>query len=79
MARHLNTLAGMMTGIILGRSCHLPKLAHKAPDETLVESRYKRFGRGVQNDAITAQLYFLPFVEALLTNWAALRAAGDGW
>ena len=73
MARHLNTLAGMVTGIVLGRSCHLPRLAHKAPDETLAESRHKRFSRWVQNDAISAQLYFLPFVEALLTSLAALR------
>ncbi len=73
LARHLNTLAGMVTGIILGRSCHLPRLAHKAPDETLAESRHKRFSRWVQNDAITAQHYFLPFVEALLTSLAALR------
>ena len=53
MARHLNTLAGMVTGIVLGRSCHLPRLAHKAPGETLAESRHKRFSQWVQNDTIT--------------------------
>jgi len=73
LARHLNTLAGMVTGIVLGRSCQLPKLAHKAPDGTLAESRHKRFSRWVQNDAITSQLYFLPFVHALLTSLAAVR------
>ncbi len=73
LARHLNTLAGMVTGIILGRSCHLPKLAHKAPDMTLAESRHKRFSRWLQNDAITAEIYFLPFIQALLTGLAELR------
>lgn len=73
LARHLNTLAGMVTGIVLGKSCQLPKLAHKAPDATLAESRHKRFGRWVQNDAITPQVYFLPFVEALLIGLARVR------
>ena len=73
VARHLNTLAGMVTGIVLGKSCHLPKLAHKAPDATLAESRHKRFSRWVQNDAITAEIYYLPFVQALLLGLAQLR------
>jgi hypothetical protein len=73
VARHLNTLAGMVTGIVLGKSCHLPKLAHKAPDATLAESRHKRFSRWVQNDAITAQVYYLPFVQTLLMGLARLR------
>ena len=71
--RHLNTLAGMVTGIVLGKSCHLPKLAHKAPDATVAESRHKRFSRWVQNDAITAEIYYLPFVQALLVGLAELR------
>jgi len=69
--RHLNTLAGMVTGIVLGKSCHLPKLAHKAPDRTVAESRHKRFSRWVQNDAITAEIYYLPFVQALLVGFVA--------
>jgi Transposase DDE domain len=73
VARHLNTLAGMVTGLVLGKSCHLPKLAHKAPDATLAESRHKRFSRWVQNDAITAEIYYLPFVQALLISLTRLR------
>lgn len=73
LARHLNTLAGMVTGIVLSKSCQLPKLAGKAPDDSLRESRNKRFSRWVQNEAVTAEVYFLPFVQALLVNLAQLR------
>lgn len=73
VARHLNTLAGMVTGIVLGKSCQLPKLAHKAPDATLAESRPKRFSRWVQNDALPAPVYFLPLVQTVLLGLAQLR------
>ena len=73
LARHLDTLAGMVTGIVLGKSCQLPKMAGKAPDETHPESRSKRFSRWVQAESITAEVYFLPFVRALLTNLARVR------
>jgi hypothetical protein len=73
LARHLNTLAGMMTGIVLGRSCQLPTLASHAPDETLADSRDKRFSRWLHNDTVTAETYFLPFIETMLTNLAQMR------
>src|SRR5512134_44212 len=73
VARHLNTLAGLVTGIVLGRSCQLPTLASKAPDDTLAESRSKRFSRWLQNETITAETYFLPFIQALLTNLSQAR------
>jgi hypothetical protein len=63
----------MVTGIVLGRSCQLPKMAAKAPDGTHPDSRSKRFSRWVQHEAITPEGYYLPFVQALLTNLAALR------
>src|SRR6266542_1935468 len=73
LARHLNTLAGMVTGIVLGKSCQLPILAAKAPDETLAESRGKRFSRWIQNATVTSEVYFLPFIQALLTGLAQAR------
>jgi len=73
LARHLNTLAGMVTGIVLGKSCQLPKLAAKVPDAAKPDSREKRFSRWVQNAALTADLYFLPFVRPLLTALARQR------
>jgi hypothetical protein len=73
VARHMNTLAGMVTGIVLGKSCQLPILAGKAPDDTLVESRSKRFSRWLQNETVTPEFYFLPFIEILVTGLAQLR------
>src|SRR5512135_2110423 len=73
VARHLDTLAGMVTGIVLSKSCQLPKMAAKAPDATHPESRGKRFGRWVKNKGIDAEVYFLPFVRPLVTNLAQQR------
>ena len=70
LARHLNTLAGMATGIVLSKSCQLPKMAAKAADATLPDSRTKRFDRWVQNEDIQVEWYFLPFVRPLLTALA---------
>lgn len=73
LARHLETLAGMVSGIVLGKSCQLPKIASKIPGEVHPDSRVKQMSRWVQNDDITFQLYFLPFVQPLLINLAAAR------
>ena len=72
-AQHLNTLAGMVTGIVLGQSCQLPKMAGHAPDATHPDSRVKRFSRWTQTATVTAEAYFLPFIVLLLTNLARLR------
>jgi hypothetical protein len=42
-ARHLNTLTGMMTGIVQSKRCHFELMAAKAPDQSQVASRIKRF------------------------------------
>lgn len=73
LARHLNVLAGMVTGIVMSKSCQLPKVAAKVPDGAKPDSREKRFSRWVKNEAITAESYFLPFVRQLLTNLAQQR------
>lgn len=73
VARHLNTLAGMVTGIVLSKSCQLPKLASKLPGSVHPDSRVKQMSRWVQNEHITLGLYFLPFVRPLLVNLAAAR------
>jgi hypothetical protein len=73
LARHLATLAGMVTGLVLGKSCQLPKMASKIPGEVHPDSRVKQMSRWVQNDGITFRLYFLPFVQPLLTNLAQVR------
>ncbi|MCB9104281.1 MAG: hypothetical protein H6633_08550 [Anaerolineales bacterium] len=43
-------------------------MARKAPDQTKVESRVKRFRRCVQNEQVNQETYFLPFAEMLLAS-----------
>ncbi len=44
-ARHLNTLAALLSGIVGSKSSQLPHIATKVPDGTKPESRVKRFTR----------------------------------
>jgi hypothetical protein len=67
MARHLTTLAAMISGIIGSRSCQLPAIASKTADSRKVDSRIKRFIRWIKNDNIDYDRYFLPFARALLS------------
>jgi len=71
--RHLNTLAGMITGIVQSNSCHLEKMAGKVPDATQVESRAKRFTRFLKNETIEADVFYMPFISPLV---AALGRSG---
>lgn len=73
LARHLETLAYMISGIIGGKSCQLPKIASQVPGEVHPDSRTKQLSRWVQNENVTFDLYFLPFVQALLERLAAVR------
>ena len=70
-----------MAGIVSSGSCHLEKVARKVPDKSQVESRVKRYSRFVQNRELTAELFFLPFIEALLNALASsgvITVAMDG-
>ena len=73
LARHLETLVFMISGIILSKSCQLPKMADKVPGDVHPDSRTKQLSRWVQNEVITFGLYFLPFVQPLLERLAAVR------
>jgi hypothetical protein len=70
VARHLNTLAALISGIVASKSTQLPHIATKVPDGAKPESRVKRFARWVGNDLITADVYFLPYAEVLLARLA---------
>jgi len=70
LARHLHTLAAMASGIVGSRSTNLPDIASKVPDGTKRESRVKKFHRWIKNERISAQVYFLPYVDALLSSLA---------
>ena len=72
-ARMLTTLAALVSGIVLGKSCQLPTIARKAPDRAKAESRVKRYSRWIQNERIDYEVYYLPFVCELLYRLAAIR------
>src|SRR5216683_8294662 len=69
-ARHLQTLAALISGIVGSKSTQLPHMATKVPDGTKPESRSKRFARWLDNDRILEEMYFLPYAETLLTHLA---------
>jgi hypothetical protein len=66
----LTTLAALISGIVGSHSTQLPKIATQVPNGTKPESRVKRFARWVDNDAITAEVYFIPYAEILLRHLA---------
>jgi len=80
-ARHMNTLAGMISGIVRSGKSQLRAMAKKVPDRSKVESRIKRFSRYLKNENIDAETYFMPFIETLLiglANCGPLVLAMDG-
>jgi hypothetical protein len=70
-ARHLNTLAGMVAGIVQSKRCHYRAIAKKAPDGNKVESRIKKIARYVKNERIDTETYFLPFISYVVAGLAA--------
>lgn len=68
IARHLDTLAALISGIVGSRSTQLPKIAEKVPDGTKETSREKKYARFVRNDKISEETYFFPFARLLLQN-----------
>jgi hypothetical protein len=72
-ARQLTTLAAMVAGIVQARSCQLPAIARKTPDQAKADSRIKRYSRWVQNERIEYAGFYLPFVSELLAHLAAIR------
>ncbi len=73
LARHLTTLVGLVSGIVLSKSCQLPKIASKVAGDVHPDSRTKQFSRWVNNETIIFDLYFLPFIGPLLAKLAATR------
>jgi hypothetical protein len=69
-ARHLQTLAALISGIVGSKSTQLPHIATKVPDGAKPESRVKRFARWIDNDHILEEVYFLPYADLLLRHLA---------
>src|SRR6516225_9771205 len=70
VARHLHTLAMLISGIVGSKSTQLPAIAPKVPDGTKPESLVKRFTRWLDNDNILEEVYFLPYADLLLRHLA---------
>lgn len=70
VARHLNVLAALVSGIVGSRRTNLPEIAKKVPDATKPESRVKRFSRWINNERIDYETYFLPYAQDLLASLA---------
>src|SRR5206468_460844 len=70
VARHLTTLAAMISGIVGSKSTQLPRIATHVPAGQKPESRVKRFARWVRNAKITTEVYFVPYAQVLLAQLA---------
>jgi Transposase DDE domain len=70
MARHLNTLAALISGIVGSKSSQLPSIATKISDGAKPESRVKRLTRWLKNEGIEEAVYFLPYADLLLSHLA---------
>src|SRR5262249_24068358 len=70
VARHLITLAALISGIVGSKNTQLPPIAAKVPNGTQPESRVKRFARWLDNARILEEVYFLPYADVLLRHLA---------
>ena len=70
MARHLNTLAGFISGIVGSKSSQLPTIAPKLPARAKPESRVKRMSRWLDNEHMKEEIYFVPYAAMLLNHVA---------
>src|SRR6516164_9123374 len=77
LARHLTTLAALISGIVGGKSTQLPHIVTKVPDSHKPESRVKRFARWLDNERILEEMYFLPYAEILLAYLAVTTLVSD--
>ena len=70
VARHLITLAALISGIVGSTSTQLPHIAAKGPNGSKPESRVKRLARWCDNAHSLKEVYFLPYADVLLRHLA---------
>ena len=68
VARHVTTLAALISGIVGSKSPQLPSVATKIPEGTKPESRVKRLPRWLDNARILEEVSLVPSVDLLLTQ-----------
>lgn len=64
--QHLNTLTGFICGILQSKEVKLADVAGEIPRAGREESHIMQLRRWLKNENINAELYYLPFIEALL-------------
>src|SRR5947209_19844988 len=69
-ARHLTTLAALISGIVGSRSTQRPQGAPHVPDGAKPASRVKRFARWVDNAHSTTERSVVPYADVLLAHLA---------
>ncbi len=67
VARHVTTLAALISGMVGSKSTPLPRVATTIPDGAKPESRVKRLTRWLDNARIVEEVSFLPYVDIVLT------------
>ena len=67
-ARHVTPLAALIRGIVGRQSPPLPRIAPQSPDGARPESRVKRLTRWLDNERNLEEVYFLPYVDMVLTQ-----------
>jgi hypothetical protein len=73
-ARHVQTLAALICGIVGSTHSQIPKIADHVPNhQAKTSSVIHRMMQWYQHNAITVDTFFLPFVEPLLVALAAAR------
>ena len=65
-ASNFGTLLHLITGMVVSKHCHLPKVAGKVKSNIKQESQIKKFKRFLSNSKVNGNVYFLPFLEKLL-------------
>jgi len=68
VARHLTTLAALISGIVGSKSTQLPSVATTIPEGTKPESRVKRLTRWLDNAHILAEVSFVPYADLFVTQ-----------
>jgi hypothetical protein len=70
-ARHVQTLAALICGIVGSTHTHIPRIASHVPTDQIKDASFvTRVSRWYQRDTITDTTYFLPVIQPLLAALA---------
>lgn len=68
--KRLNSLCGLITGMLIKKSSHLPDLASGLPQDINKASGVTHAKRTLSNKWIDSKLYYLPFLTAFLSAFS---------